>query len=323
MGAQGLCRQDEETMNPVVAKNVARRRRWRIARITILAVGLYVVFRILPTGTNLSHMDFQVQGDNALEMCDPANPQFLPVVNVRSPVDLKLKATSTPRAGEEVDVVITLATSSGKPISPADLLKVHTRLLHLMIIDPQMMDYHHVHPRPLSEEGKWGFSFTPRYGGDYHFFADFTPAATRLGLYANADLTVEGDAPSEDAVRVAHRPSWEQLVEGYRFVLEPSQGLVRANEEALIKLTVVNDEGGEVPLRPVMGAYAHVVAFDAARTGFAHLHPQEVDLSVLPDPVTPSLTFRVTIPQPGRYVTWAQVNIGGTELFAPFWFEVK
>jgi len=300
-----------------------RRQRWRIARITVIAVALYVAFRVMPTGTNLSHMDFRVQGENVIEMCDPANPQFLPVVNVRSPVKLTLTAITPPTAGQEVEVLLSLTTSGGKPIAPADLLNVHTRLLHLMVIDPQLMDYHHVHPIPQREPGIWAFRFTPRFGGDYQFFADFTPAATGLGLYANASLSVAGDEPSADEALVAHRPAWVNELAGYRFSLTPARGEVRANQEALFTLTVTALSGGEVPLQPVMGAYAHVVAFDAARTGFAHLHPQEIDLTVPPDRVAPTLTFRVLIPTPGRYVTWAQVNMDGTELFAPFWFEVN
>ena len=31
---------------------------------------------------------------------------------------------------------------------------------------------------------------------------------------------------------------------------------------------------------------------------------------------------QITIPQAGRYVIWAQVNIGGEEEFIPFWIEV-
>jgi hypothetical protein len=36
----------------------------------------------------------------------------------------------------------------------------------------------------------------------------------------------------------------------------------------------------------------------------------------------PAFTFKVSIPTPGRYVIWSQVNLGGTETFAPFWFDV-
>ena len=296
---------------------------WRIGRISLVAVALFVLFRVLPTGTNLSHMDFRVEGSNVIQMCDPANPQFLPVVNVRSPVRMSLTPASSATAGQEVEVTLTLMTHAGKPIAPADLLNVHTELLHLMIIDPRMMDYHHVHPVPQREPGKWIFRFTPRYGGEYRFFADFTPAATGRGLYANAVLDVTGTEPSPDAITAAHRLSWTVDVAGCRFELLPAGGSIHAGKEALMTLAITRSDGGVVPLRPIMGAYAHVVAFDEARTGFAHLHPQEIDLSVPPDAVNPKLTFRITIPSAGRYVTWAQINLDGTEVFAPFWFDVE
>ena len=71
-------------------------------------------------------------------------------------------------------------------------------------------------------------------------------------------------------------------------------------------------------LEPVMGAFAHLVAFDEARSGFAHLHPAEADLLKKPDATNPALSFKLTIPRAGRYVIWAQVNLGGREEFVPF-----
>ena len=64
------------------------------------------------------------------------------------------------------------------------------------------------------------------------------------------------------------------------------------------------------------------MAFDEARSGFAHLHPAEVDLAKPPDALHPELNFKVTVPQPGRYVIWAQVNLAGSEIFIPFWVDV-
>lgn len=300
-----------------------RRRWWRVVRISIIAIVLYVVFRVLPTGTNLSHMDFRVEGENTLEMCDPANPQFLPVVNVRSPVRLQLQTEVEAVAADEVEVLLTLTTSGGKPITTTDLLMVHTRLLHLMIIDPQLMDYHHVHPIPTSEPGQWSFRFTPQYGGEYRFFADFTPAATGLGLYANAKLDVAGQPPSPEKSTAAHQLSWSNTQDDYQFTITPINGPVRVNEEARLQLTITHRAGDGVPLRLVMDAYSHVVAFDVNRTGFAHLHPEETDLTQAPDPILPKFSFRVTIPQRGRYVLWTQVNMDHTEMFVPFWFEVE
>ena len=72
-----------------------------------------------------------------------------------------------------------------------------------------------------------------------------------------------------------------------------------------------------------MGAFAHLVAFDEARSGFAHLHPNEFNLSQQPDAVKPVLNFKIMIPAAGNYVIWAQLNLGGREVFVPFWFEVE
>jgi hypothetical protein len=88
-------------------------------------------------------------------------------------------------------------------------------------------------------------------------------------------------------------------------------------------LAVTRPDGGRVPLEPIMGAFAHLVAFDEARSGFAHLHPNETDFARPPDAMAPQLTFKVTIPRAGRYAVWAQVKLGGQEVFAPFWVEVK
>jgi hypothetical protein len=293
---------------------------WRIAVLTLAAAALFFVVRRLPTGTNLSHMDFRVQGGNVIEFCDPANPQFLPVVAVRSPVTLAVSASGPARAGGEVAATLTLTTFSGKPIAPEDLLVVQTRRIHLLITDPSLEDYQHVHPEPGPRPGEWVFRFRPRYGGAYRFFADFTPVATSRGLYSEAEMPVDG--PANPVPAGSQAPSWRAEAGGYAFDLSPASLPVRAGVPASLALTVTRDGGGSVPLEPVMGAFAHLVAFDTARSGFAHIHPNEADMRRRPDPVRPRFTFRLAIPSPGRYVIWSEVSLAGRETYAPFWFDV-
>jgi hypothetical protein len=292
----------------------------RIAVITLAALALFVIVRELPTGTNLSHMDFRVQGGNVIEFCDPANPQFLPVVSVRSPVTLAVVPEGAARAGADVRVTLTLTTFSGKPIAPEDLQLVQTRRIHLLIVDPSLDDYQHEHPEPGRHPGQWVFSFHPRFGGVYRLFADFTPVATNRGLYAETELTVEG--PPNPAQAGSQPASWTYSEGGYVFALAPSAPPVRAGRPADLTLSIRRGDGGPVPLKPVMDAFAHLVAFDVQRSGFAHIHPNERDVTKAPDPLRPRFTFRVTIPSPGRYVIWSQVNLGGRERYAPFWFDV-
>jgi hypothetical protein len=295
---------------------------WRqIGMITAVAVAVFATIRWLPTGTNLSHMDFRVTAKNPIDFCDPLNPQFIPVVAVASPVTMKLATDGAPAAGREVRCTLTLRTASGKPIAPEDLLVSNTKLLHLMIVDPSLTDYQHVHPEPAKTPGDWTFAFTPRREGDYRLFADFTPAATARSLYANADLDVQGRGHSGPTAAPPAR-SWVAQAAGYHFALAPALLPVRAGQTADLRFSIANEKGGAVPLQLVMGAFAHLVAFDAARSGFAHIHPMELDVTRPPDAVHPVLNFKITIPRAGPYVIWAQVNLGGRETFVPFWFDV-
>jgi hypothetical protein len=109
---------------------------------------------------------------------------------------------------------------------------------------------------------------------------------------------------------------------GIIFTLSVASPPVRAGRPIDLRFAMANAGGGAVPLEPVMGAFAHLVAFDEARSGFAHLHPTESDLLKKPDANQPLLNFKLTIPKAGRYVVWAQVNLAGTETFVPFDFPV-
>lgn len=295
------------------------RAQWRgLGLITAGALALYLLFRWLPVGSNLNHMDFRVAEKGAIEFCDPNSPQFIPVLEAKSPVQLTLKSETAPAPGRPVRFTLTMATASGKPIGPADLLVAHTRKLHLLAVDPTLQDYQHLHPEPGRKAGEWVFEMTPTRAGVYRVFADFTPAATARGLYASVDFTVPGEV-----ARVARTTNASWQAAGFNFELV-TPAYFKAGVQAELRFRIERPGAAKtpVPLEPVMDAFAHLVTFDEARSGFAHLHPDQVDLARKPDALRPELTFKVTVPQPGRYVIWAQVNLAGNEVFVPFWVDV-
>lgn len=290
--------------------------RTQIALITVAAIALYFGFRALPTGTNLHQVDFNTQGKGMIELCDPSNPQFVAVTTARSPVTMTVRTDAPAAPGRESRLILALTTSTGKPVGDRNLLVQHTRKLHLLVVDPTLRDYQHLHPEPAEVEGEWTVAFTPRLAGTYRVFADFVPVPTGRSLYTGVDLPVAGE--------VVEKPvafSWSADVDGYRFQLTPAAPL-RAGQPADLVFTVLTPDNGLVPLEPVMDAYAHLVAFDQRNSGFAHLHPVEAALTPFADPTKPVLNFKITIPDAGIYVIWAQVKLAGREVFAPFWFEV-
>jgi hypothetical protein len=321
VGGAGIRREDETHVS--VATNLERQQWRQFARITGAALAIFLALRLMPIGTNLSHMDFRVdpKAGNAIEFCDPLNPQFIPVVAAKSPVTMVIASDGSALTGE-VRAEVTLQTSSGKMIAAEDLVVSHTRKLHLLIVDPTLSDYQHVHPEPGKRRGEWTFSFTPQRTGTYRVFADFTPAATARGLYASADLQVDSVPVAVPSTPGDPRRADGFDRDGHRFTLATAEP-PRAGRPIDLRFAISRDGGGAIALQPVMGAFAHLVAFDDARSGFAHLHPAETDLSKPPDSQRPQLNFKLTIPLAGHYVIWAQVNLGGKETFVPFGFEVK
>lgn len=292
--------------------------------ITVIAVVAYVGIRNLPVDSGALHYDdFGAGQGGPLEFCEPGGPQFVPVDRVRSPVvmTLRTEAAGALRAGAAARLTVALTSASGKPVTEADLLVVHTQKLHLLVIDPALEDYQHLHPVATTVAGEYAVEFTPRRAGEYRVFADFTPRPTGRALYAGARLEVAatGDAGATAVSRPTDETR-EVVVDGFRFALALDREPPRINELAELRLSVLRPDGAPAALDEIMGARAHVVAFDLGRTGFAHLHPMPAAGG---ESAGAPLRFQLSLADPGTYRLWAQVKIDGRERFAPFTLSVR
>ncbi len=319
-------------------------RAWKLTAVfTLAAAGIFLGLRHLPLASgSLHYTDFHAGGKTFLEFCEPGSPQFVPVDRVRSPVTLTFAPEGRPVAGEVARATLALTASSGQPVTVDDLLVVHTQKLHLLLVDASLDDYHHVHPVPTGAPGEFRFEFTPRSAGVYRAFGDFTPRATGRALYAGASIEVraanppfenggttsvssfaEGSADDTEVVppfRVDKR-TWNEIEKaGYIFSLAASKAPLRVNETSDLTLHVLRKDGGRVQLEEIMDAKAHLVAFDAERSGFAHLHP--TDATPTSAHGGQELGFTLHLADPGYYRLWAQVKLEGHEIYAPFGLTV-
>lgn len=308
---------------PSLTEQVMMPGRWRATvLITVAAVAGYALVRWLPLSVDpLHYTDFHADGKSFLEFCEPGSPQFVPVDRMRSPVEMQVKTRGVPKIGETVRGTVHLATSAGKPVTAESLLVVHTQKLHLLVVDETLDEYHHLHPTATDEPGVFAFEFTPRNGGLYRLFGDFTPRATGRGLYAGADLVVQRDASVMGGTpSVEPRLTRIDETEGIVFELFADVEEIRINEPADLTLRVARADGEPVALDEIMGAKAHMVGFDVTRSGFAHLHPAE---SVqVTEGAAEDLGFTLLLTDPGYYRLWAQVKIDGIERFGSFGLKV-
>jgi hypothetical protein len=216
-------------------------------------------------------------------------------------------------------VTLELLTSGGMPIAPHELAVTHTKKMHVMLIDPSLQDYHHVHPKADGLNGQYTFEFTPNRSGSYQIFTEIVPLRTRRQIIATGTIEVAG---TPDAM-VFERQT-ESVVDGLRFSLGNVPKEMRTGVDYRFDLNVAAADGGAVVLEEVMGAGGHMVAFDQARKGFAHMHPMDsVPLGDSAVGNEADLTFLFNVPNSGWYRVFAQVQVDGREVFGHFDIEVQ
>jgi hypothetical protein len=207
--------------------------------------------------------------------------------------------SAPPQIGIENEVRLQMHWKrDGTPVSPDDLLVVHTERIHLLIIDSSLEDYHHEHPKPTEKPGEFVFRFTPKRAGDYRVFADVTPALSQAQEYVECHLPGTGKGGPVINRIDTRKSSAAGLEFNLRWLTGGGPVLARRPVTAIV---TINDRDGRGfrQLEPVMGAFAHIVGFYEDRKTVVHIHPSDADPKGPDDRGGPSFMFRLYAPRSG------------------------
>ncbi|MGH9348313.1 MAG: heavy metal-binding domain-containing protein [Vicinamibacterales bacterium] len=235
-----------------------------------------------------------------------------------STVRARIRLDQPLQAGRATQATLHLGQIGGGPILITDLRVVHTERIHLLIVDPSLTDYHHVHPQPTTVPGAYAFSFTPARPGPYRAWADLRTTYGGFQEFAAAEI------PAPKAASAVDRTGkLDAEVEGLRYALMLDQPALTAGEPVRARLRVT-DRGARpfTRLEPIMGTFAHLVAFHENWKTVLHIHPSGTKALAVTDRGGPELAFQLYATEPGFYRLFAQVQIGGTSTFIPFGLHV-
>lgn len=209
---------------------------------------------------------------------------------------------------------------TGQPIILDALQTVHTQKIHLLIIDDSLTDYTHTHPKATKTPGVYALKWQARYpNAHYTLWADVTQARDQQQAFLLASLT-----PARSLrTTIDTRATQQQTMQGYVFKLTFSPTPLQAGKRAKGTLTITDSKGHPVErLRPVMGAFAHLVGFSDDLRTVVHIHPMGKEPRSAQSRGGPVLPFHVRPQKPGFIKLFAQVNIDGKELYVPFGLTV-
>jgi hypothetical protein len=233
-------------------------------------------------------------------------------------VKLELLPASPLIAGKTTQVTARLASvTDNTPLTLDDLKEAHTKKLHLLVVDPSLSDYHHIHPTP-TQNGEWTFDFTPKTNGSYRVWADVIPVATGKQEYVIADI---GTSATQKAA-ITKTTIMSSTVEGYTFTLA-LDGEPKAGAAVMGNITITKDGKPFNQLEPVMGAFAHVVGFTEDYNSVLHVHPMGKEPTSDTEHGGPKLEFHIEPKKAGFVKLFAQVRIGSKDIFAPFGLTVQ
>ncbi len=221
--------------------------------------------------------------------------------------------------GREAKLTLKLSEAvNNKPVPFEKLKEAHTKRFHLLVIDETLTDYHHVHPVPDKKTGEYSFSFVPNKKGNYRIWADVIPIATGKEEYIIADLKGKEAAKGN----IEKKSSNKVIVDGLTFELLFDTEL-KAGSQAMGKVKITKGKKPVTNLQPIMGAFAHIVAFNEDRESIVHIHPMGKEPESASDRGGPELDFHIEPKKAGFNKLFVQVNVNGKEVFAPFGVVIK
>ena len=221
--------------------------------------------------------------------------------------------------GQPQTVTLTLSdVKTGGPLGPDQLKLVHTKKLHLLVIDESLTDYQHIHPVAGTKAGEWTFSFSPKFSRPYKVWADATRADGDQE-YVFADLAAGSEkapAPDTKAVAIAEQ-------DGLKFALSFT-GPVKAGEGVMGSVAVIDVKTGKpfTQLQPILGAFGHVVAFSRDWNSIEHVHPQGTEPKADSDRSGPVIGFHIEPKNSGVLKIFVQIMANGREVIVPFTVNV-
>ncbi len=228
--------------------------------------------------------------------------------------------SDVPTAGKSAPVTIRLTSPSGQPVTLDDLIVAHTQKIHLLIVEETLTDYHHEHPVPTGTPGEYRFDFAPRYGGIYHLWADLVPISTGKQQYSQTLMQIDGP-PATPVQTINSTADAGDL--RFEISLENNTPF-HARSATLIKAKVTTKDGRDFTnLEPVMGAFAHMVAFPTALNSIAHIHPLGKEPEQPSERGGPDLSFYFVPEKEGFYKMFLQIQVGGRNRFAAFGVNVE
>ncbi len=230
-------------------------------------------------------------------------------------VENNTRVTLTPKSAAEVSAgdlkyEFQLQDLKGSSVSPKNLKIAHEKKLHLIVYDPSLKEFQHVHPE---FDGKlWSAKLKFSTNGNYWIWAQGT-LTDKTEFNASARLNVKEGKTAWPAP-----PKLEDLRNGSdgSSVATLDSMKIEAGKEVMLNITLSRNDKTKTQLAPYLGAFAHIVAVPESGDDLIHVHP-------MPGSSPDQGMIHSSFPKAGGYRLWIQYKDGGRLITVPLSVHVN
>ncbi|MBY0539705.1 copper resistance protein CopC [Patescibacteria group bacterium] len=244
--------------------------------------------------------------------------------------------TGTERLTVGVPTQLTVAVTNEKN-EPAELFLDMEKLVHMVIVSRDQKVFAHIHAdddAPLTKEAiessTFDFNYTSPQAGEYLISLDYAHGITLQSKQFK--VMVSGPNVTHEAVGY-NSPA---RIDGYEIFLKtdaPFEGMV-----STLRFHITKDGKPVTDAEPYLSAAAHVAIVKNDLSSFIHTHGELHPPGVAYPPVVvkdgkivhsmasmetparfgPDIEAHAIFPSAGLYTVWAQFNLGGGVIVAPY-----
>lgn len=200
-------------------------------------------------------------------------------------------------------------TETNKLIGDQDLNVAHERKLHLIIYDPSLQEFQHVHPE--FDGTMWIADTQFSVDGNYWIWAQGELASDGEEFSSSNKLDITGGTSAWPTPPVLGN---QRTGTSGTSAIELSKTKLVAGKMVMLDLKMTRTDGTTPKLEPYLGAFAHIIATPADGDALIHVHPVGTGPS--------EGMLHATFPAAGEYRLWIQFIDGGSLKTIPLSVEV-
>ena len=183
-------------------------------------------------------------------------------------------------------------TTVNKIVTVDDLLENQTKKLHMIVYDPSLKEFTHVHP---AFDGKiWKVNLNLPVNGNYFVWAQ-GELSDKIEFSALTRAQVINGKSENTPIPLAD----VRKVTVGKTTIELAKTKLKVGKMAMLDFKISREDGQKPVMAPYLGALAHVIATPADGDQLIHVHAQATNQ---PN----SGMLHVTFPVEGQFRLWVQ-----------------